>query len=218
LFYAKGKPEVPSWDELEKEVSFLEKLLSSLGSPVVFCHNDLLLKNIIHHQTPEIGVTFIDFEYADFNFQAFDIANHFCEFAGVDEYIPSLFPDEEFQREWLKGYLSSWKTHNPSSPCDDAVLTISTTNGHNKADEQDKIVVSCSELVDVTEEEVDDLLSQVKRFTLAAHLLWGIWALIQSRHSKIEFDFRQYALDRLDQYRKEKKILSNLNTNGYSHL
>lgn len=27
-------------------------------------------------------VTFIDFEYVAFNYQAFDIGNHFCEFAG----------------------------------------------------------------------------------------------------------------------------------------
>lgn len=28
------------------------------------------------------SVSFIDYEYADFNYQAFDIANHFNEFAG----------------------------------------------------------------------------------------------------------------------------------------
>jgi len=27
-------------------------------------------------------VSFIDFEYVGYNYQAFDIANHFCEYAG----------------------------------------------------------------------------------------------------------------------------------------
>lgn len=31
------------------------------------------------------SVKFIDYEYADFNYQAFDIANHFNEFAGRQE-------------------------------------------------------------------------------------------------------------------------------------
>jgi len=28
-------------------------------------------------------VSFIDFEYVGYNYQAFDIGNHFCEYAGL---------------------------------------------------------------------------------------------------------------------------------------
>ena len=53
-----------------------------LNSPIVFAHNDLLLGNIIY--TEKLNqVTFIDYEYADYNYQAFDIGNHFTEFAGI---------------------------------------------------------------------------------------------------------------------------------------
>ena len=52
-----------------------------MDSPVVLCHNDLLLTNILFNEK-ENKVTFIDFEYASQNYQAFDIANHFAEFAG----------------------------------------------------------------------------------------------------------------------------------------
>lgn len=46
---------------------------------------DLLLGNIIYNKDkPEAAINFIDFEYAGPNFQAYDIANHFCEFAGID--------------------------------------------------------------------------------------------------------------------------------------
>ena len=48
---------------------------------MVFCHNDVLLDNII--VTPDgDSVRLIDFEYGGFNYQAFDIGNHFNEFAG----------------------------------------------------------------------------------------------------------------------------------------
>lgn len=186
-----------------------------MDSPTVFCHNDLLLKNIIYHETS--GITFIDFEYADFNFQAFDIANHFCEFAGVERYDPLQYPDEDFQREWIKHYISSWKRLNPPSPCDDTSDTVVTTNGKGS----DVSVFVSQHDLEITEEEVEDLLSQVKKFAMAAHLLWGIWALIQSRHSKINFDFLSYARDRLKEYFVAKgKLLANARhpSNGHSKM
>lgn len=39
---------------------------------------------------------FIDYEYADYNYQAFDIGNHFNEFAGG--YVFSLFSQPETVR------------------------------------------------------------------------------------------------------------------------
>jgi len=59
----------------------LKTELSSAGSPIVFCHNDLLLANVIYNAEKNT-VTFIDYEYSNYNYQAFDIGNHFAEFAG----------------------------------------------------------------------------------------------------------------------------------------
>ena len=67
-------------ESLHSEVSFFEEKLSDDSCKVVFCHNDLLLANIIHYQG---NVTFIDYEYAGCNYQGFDIGNHFAEFAGL---------------------------------------------------------------------------------------------------------------------------------------
>jgi len=55
--------------------------LEELNSPIGFCHNDLLLANILYDQEKH-SIHFIDFEYAGLNYLAYDIANHFCEFAG----------------------------------------------------------------------------------------------------------------------------------------
>lgn len=41
--------EVPSKAVLEQEMVWMKEHLSTLASPVVLCHNDLLCKNIIHN-------------------------------------------------------------------------------------------------------------------------------------------------------------------------
>ncbi|NXA97528.1 EKI2 kinase, partial [Melanocharis versteri] len=76
--------DVPSPEALEQELAWMKETLPRLGSPVVLCHNDLLCKNIIYDRTRE-HVRFIDYEYTGYNYQAFDIGNHFNEFAGRDE-------------------------------------------------------------------------------------------------------------------------------------
>ncbi len=53
--------------------------------------------------TDEVGL--IDFEYAGPNYLAFEIANHFCEFAGVHDIDFSLYPTEDVQKLWITAYL-----------------------------------------------------------------------------------------------------------------
>ncbi|VDK54565.1 unnamed protein product [Cylicostephanus goldi] len=60
---------------------------------------------------------FIDYEYADFNYTLFDIANHFCEFAGVEDPDYNLCPDREEMRTFLQFYLEARHDH-----VDEAVL------------------------------------------------------------------------------------------------
>lgn len=72
---------LPTKAELRAEFDKLFAVVSKIKSPVVFTHNDLLLGNILYDRFKN-KVIFIDFEYADYNYQAFDIGNHFAEFAG----------------------------------------------------------------------------------------------------------------------------------------
>ncbi|XP_075546973.1 ethanolamine kinase 1 isoform X2 [Dermacentor variabilis] len=163
---------IPSRAELELEVSLLEEHLSGLGSPVVFCHNDLLVKNIIYQEKQD-RVIFIDFEYADNNYQALDIGNHFCEFGGVEHFDSSLYPDRKFQLNWLQHYLDEW---------------------HRLAGRGES----------ASTHDVEVLYVQVNKFALASCMLWCLWALIQSAHSTIKFDFLQFAMERLDMYKRHK--------------
>ncbi|KAF6726966.1 Ethanolamine kinase 1 [Oryzias melastigma] len=100
--------EVPSLQCLRKELVWLQQSLTVLGSPVVLCHNDLLCKNIIYNQR-EGSIKFIDYEYAGYNYQAFDIGNHFNEFAGLNEVDYSYYPERSIQLLWLRSYLEAYK-------------------------------------------------------------------------------------------------------------
>ncbi|XP_012410699.1 ethanolamine kinase 2 isoform X4 [Trichechus manatus latirostris] len=100
--------DVPKVEVLEGELAWLKEHLSQLDSPVVFCHNDLLCKNIIYDSTKG-HVRFIDYEYADYNYQAYDIGNHFNEFAGVNEVDYCRYPSRETQLLWLHDYLQAQK-------------------------------------------------------------------------------------------------------------
>ncbi|CAG2102912.1 unnamed protein product [Medioppia subpectinata] len=170
---------IPKKENLLLEVNFLENSLRKLSSPIVFSHNDLLLKNIVF-SAEKRAVTFIDFEYADYNYQAFDIANHFCEFAGVDTFNPSLYPNKEFQFRWLRHYLEAWF----------ALKTRSLVANSIERPSIDK--------------EVETLYHQVNQFAMASHMCWGLWAIVQAEHSTIHFDYLGYSIQRLREYYKLK--------------
>ncbi|TPX74555.1 hypothetical protein CcCBS67573_g04174 [Chytriomyces confervae] len=158
-------------DRLRKEVAQLQVELTKVNAPIVFSHCDLLTGNIIFNKEKD-RVDFIDYEYGSYNPRGFDIGNHFCEYAGFDcEW--SLYPDESFQKVWLRRYLE-------------------TANG--------------SESSPVTEEQVSMLYAEVNKYALAAHLYWGIWALVQAEISDLDFDYAGYSKLRIDEYFRRKSV------------
>lgn len=97
--------------------------LVSYESPIVPCHNDLQHGNILLNSFNEI--VFIDYEYGGMNYAAYDIANHFCEWASdftednptphmmnFEEHYPNFEQREQFIREYLKdaspSEVSNW--------------------------------------------------------------------------------------------------------------
>ncbi|XP_035202919.1 ethanolamine kinase 2 [Oxyura jamaicensis] len=175
--------DVPSLETLEHELAWMKETLSQLGSPVVLCHNDLLCKNIIYNRTQE-QVRFIDYEYTGYNYQAFDIGNHFNEFAGVKEVDYRLYPSKETQLQWLRSYLQAYKR-----------LTQGEQGGAGPA---------------VSDKELEELYVQVNKFSLASHFLWACWGLIQDKYSTIDFNFLRYAKLRFKQYFKMKPVVTAL--------
>ncbi len=53
--------------------------------------------------------------------------------------------------------------------------------------------------------EVRALMDEAQRFTLAAHLLWSLWAIKQAATSDIEFGYMEYAVQRLGEYFRLKR-------------
>ncbi|CAG9859427.1 unnamed protein product [Phyllotreta striolata] len=100
---------------IEEELRRVKSAVETSRVPIVFAHNDLLLGNVIYNEQL-CNVTFIDYEYAALNYQPFDIANHFAEFVGLAEPLDydSLYPDKEFQQNWIRIYLEEFTGVPPS--------------------------------------------------------------------------------------------------------
>ncbi|XP_074280322.1 putative choline kinase 1 [Silene latifolia] len=58
-----------------------------------------------------------------------------------------------------------------------------------------------------SDSEVEDLVQLVEKYSLANHLFWGLWGLISANVNKIEFDYKEYARQRFEQYRVKKPQL-----------
>ena len=131
----------------------------------VFCHNDVLSGNVMVDEVTG-QCQLIDFEYGSYNFRAFDIANHFCEYSGFDGDWGKWHPTNAQMLRFLRAYVRQ-------SPEGAAVL-------EGLADEAAR------------EMFMQELLKWTALFCLASHLWWGFWCIIQARYSPIDFDFLDY--------------------------
>lgn len=74
---------VPSRLQLESELGNTNRYFAKQSTPLVACHNDLLLNNFLYDHGSD-SIKIIDYEYLSPNPAAFDIANHFNEYAGTE--------------------------------------------------------------------------------------------------------------------------------------
>ncbi|KAG8385167.1 hypothetical protein BUALT_Bualt03G0013600 [Buddleja alternifolia] len=58
--------------------------------------------------------------------------------------------------------------------------------------------------------DLEHLLQEVEKYTLASHLLWGLWGIISEHVNKIDFDYMEYARQRFQQYWATKPELLKL--------
>jgi len=77
----------------------------------------------------------VDFEYAGYNYQAFDIANHFCEM--MYDYRSSdphkmkldLYPNEDQQIDFLRSYLDTERYYLTSTINNASIPSLSPPLG-----------------------------------------------------------------------------------------
>jgi choline/ethanolamine kinase len=144
--------------------------LSAFESPIVFSHNDLQHGNILLAASGKIVL--IDYEYGGLNYAAFDIANHFCEWASdfTDQNphpeamdFAGKYPTERERRHFMEAYLSEFYSIPPSI------------------------------------ESVDSWLTAVEHFKFISNIIWGYWGVIQAAHRDIGFDYLKYSLGRFEE-------------------
>ncbi|HCH61440.1 MAG: hypothetical protein CL927_16905 [Deltaproteobacteria bacterium] len=86
----------------------------------VLAHNDLLAGNIMVEESTG-SVRFIDYEYSACGYAAFDIANHFCEYAGFDSDFAQHFPDRSAREAFIETYLGPESSRTDIADFDRAV-------------------------------------------------------------------------------------------------
>jgi thiamine kinase-like enzyme len=153
------------------------------GSGVVFAHADLQHLNLLSPSDLST-VTLIDYEYACMAPAAYDIANHWCEWAA--DYAPDA-------PGGMLNYPDRYPCHDSRVAfCVDYLTALSA--GHD----------SCpGDLGPADESRVADaiaLAAAADRYALASHLLWGFWGVIQARRCSVEWDFLPYANQRFAEH------------------
>ncbi|CAL5384277.1 unnamed protein product [Camellia sinensis] len=190
-------------DALEDEICVLETELWGEHQDLGFCHNDLQYGNIMINEKTR-SITIIDYEYASYNPVAYDLANHFCEMvANYHSNTPhvlnySVYPGLEERQRFVQVYLSS----GGRISCPHKLFQIAkyeTNMGwfyHSGNQPSDN--------------EVDQLVHDTEKYTLANHLFWGLWGIISAYVNNIEFDYMEYARQRFEQYWLRKPRLLGL--------
>uniref|UniRef100_A0A914VE19 Choline/ethanolamine kinase n=1 Tax=Plectus sambesii TaxID=2011161 RepID=A0A914VE19_9BILA len=202
--------------QLAEELAIVRRCIAKSNSPVVFCHNDLQEGNILLPKASsgnirmssitedtawqrrslsafnpsEPRLVLIDFEYASYNYRAFDFANHFSEYtinydvqtAPFYTIRPDHFPSDDQQRDFFEAYLCEHESESGIKP--DGELY----------------------------ERVERVIAETRPFVAVAHFFWGVWGLLQVEVSPVGFGFAEYGRDRLALYFEEKKHLLSLDS------
>ncbi|KAH9586506.1 hypothetical protein LSM04_006680 [Trypanosoma melophagium] len=207
----------------------LHRLKPSLGESV--CHNDLLSANIMRH-TENGSLKIIDFDYVQRNYFLFDIANHFNEYTGLECDYARYFPSDKvmerfiaFYRQAMREELRKHQSEAQRRELKDIIpgqdgffLCSSWTNGVEGKNTK-KEEIQKNEYEGETEEEnqedeekekeiIRHWVQLVKVLTLASHLSWGIWALLQEAVSTLDMNFLEYAKSRLSRYLETRDAFS----------
>ncbi|RHZ75556.1 hypothetical protein Glove_212g29 [Diversispora epigaea] len=176
-------------EDLDNEIRELKSMLSKLDSPIVFAHNDTQYGNILRLDDGSNQLVVVDFEYAGYNYRGFDLGNHFCEwmfnYHGTDPHV---------------SHISWYPTEEQQINFLKAYLDDNNDNDNDNKDQE------------ITPRK---LLLECNAFALASHVMWGLWGIIQSLESDIDFDYLAYGVGRLQMFRDSKDNIYDLINNHF---
>ena len=122
----------------------------------------------------------VDFEYSGYNYRGFDLANHFCEWA---------YDYHAHEPHKMKHNL--YPTTREQDNFLRAYLEVERGSRNVEGDEM--------------EAELAQRRLECDVFSLTSHVLWGLWGILQHYQSRIQFDYLQYAIGRLEEFRRVKE-------------
>lgn len=160
---------------------------------------------------PPTKAVLIDYEYADTNYVGYDLANHLAEHAGFDCDWHGSFPPRSVRFDLMRLYADACARHGvaaaAASPAS-ASASASAAGGASGGSSGGSAAGTPPSSGRVwSDEEVDVMLRWVDAFALAAHFWWGLWALVQSKFSPIDFDFEGYFGKRMQGYALHKAAM-----------
>lgn len=193
--------------DFDKEIKFLLAVIEKTHSPIVFSHNDLHQGNILlakyskRRPTSEERIVFIDFEYCSYNYRAYDIANHFCEWCFEYDtphyphfmFFADRFPSVDIQRDFVRNYSSQSERSSDSSK--DSLNGVVEKNNKSHCDNDSNNSKSRHSnghsLVEEQHNQAEDeaLLREIRPFFMAANLLWTLWCVKSAFSSTIKFGY-----------------------------
>jgi len=149
-------------------ILFLRPILINIGSPVVFCHNDLSVNNILMLPNKLMA---IDYEFSCYNYRGFDFGLYFSEAAFNNhsskypyfEFDFEKYPNKDQQLNFVRSYIDKIRKN--------AIETsIKSHNAYLKLDEE-------------------VIIYEANMFALIAFLYAALWSTIQSTQSSHNFGF-----------------------------
>jgi hypothetical protein len=91
-----------------KKISVKEGLISGSNIELALQGDTLWVGTfggVSKYDTKTGNITIIDFEYTGYNYRGYDLANHFCEWAGLDFQLKERFPNRKQRYEFYGNYL-----------------------------------------------------------------------------------------------------------------
>ncbi|CAN3366734.1 hypothetical protein DICA4_F01486 [Diutina catenulata] len=163
------------------EFAWLRDFLQTTSSPVVSCHCDLLSGNVIVPEDYDVTTELTELPAPQDNL---------IKFIDYEYMLPA---PRAFD---IANHLAEWQGFN----CDrEAIPTPSRTNPTMRQ------FVRGYLQGDASDEVIDGVIDEIQAFYGLPGFYWGIWSIIQSEISNIDFDYGKYGAQRLEEYWTWKK-------------
>jgi len=191
----------------KEEIAFLKEVAPQQDDKtVVFSHNDLHAGNVLRVDKTE-KLLLIDFEYSDYNYRGYDLANLFNE--TMFEYDTAAhphynfdagrYPKDEELLEFIKYYLF-FKKVTPADVDEEVAFND---------DKYRDAYLQKNDNLEKFNKEAEELFEETKLCAMFSHYFWCLWAVIQSHNEDMNFDYMHYAYKRYELYQEKRKIYAN---------